>query len=270
VGEALADLHGIGTAHGDVKPDNLLLGVEGGVHLLDLGLAGPAHALAVEGATLRYLARGDADLGDARARDLLALGVVLAEIVDPEVAAAADPIAAARAARLPTPIAALCAALLAPSPGARPSAAWVADLAGRGARGEGGAERDARRVRASYLRVRRAEIEGLGAVEGDVAPWLAEAIAWTRRARALRTDAGATGTLGERVGPLTMSGLGRWLTALVGSPAAAWPLGALAVVKESTLAEALTALARRVPPAAWTFRDVEAAALGRAVVSSHR
>ncbi len=157
VGEALADLHEVGTAHGDVKPDNLLLGNDGGVHLLDLGLAGPAYARAIEGATLRYLARGDADLGDARARDLLALGVVLAEIADPAVAAAADPIAAARAARLPTPIAALCAALLAPSPGATPvggdgSRTWRGRET-RGARGR--AERDARRVRASYLRVRR-------------------------------------------------------------------------------------------------------------------
>jgi serine/threonine protein kinase len=72
VGEALSDLHGVGLAHGDVKPDNLVFDFRrGGAHLLDLGLAGAAHTAAVTGATLRYLARGDADLGDARARDLL-------------------------------------------------------------------------------------------------------------------------------------------------------------------------------------------------------
>ena len=256
-GEALADLHAVGTAHGDVKPDNLLLGEDGGVHLLDLGLAGPAHALAVEGATLRYLARGDADLGDARARDLLALGVLLAEIADPAVAAAADPIGAARAARLPAPIATICSALLAPSPGARPSAAWVVEMAG-GPAGDPG-PRDARRVRASYLRVRRAEIERLGEVEGDVAPWLGEAVTWARRARALLGAPEGTTT---RLGPMDPPELGRWLTALVGSPAAAWPLGTLAEVPESVLARALTALALRLPPAAWTLRDVEAAALG--------
>ena len=67
VAEALEDLHGIGLAHGDVKPENLL--VDGGeVSLIDLGLAAPLHARRVEGATPRYLARGDADLGDGRAR----------------------------------------------------------------------------------------------------------------------------------------------------------------------------------------------------------
>jgi transcriptional regulator with GAF, ATPase, and Fis domain len=258
--EALSDLHGAGIAHGDVKPENLLVAADEGVHLLDLGLACPVHDRAIEGATLRYLARGDADLGDGRARDLLALGVVLAEIADPAVAAAADPIAAARGARIPAPIGALCAALLAPSPGARPSAAWVAEMAG-GTHGEADAERAARSVRAAYLRVRRAEIERLGEVTGDVAPWLAEAIAWARRARALVGGPGEGAT--DPVGPLAPEARGRWLTAIVGSPAAAWPLGAIAAVPERVLAEALTALARRIPPGAWTWRDVEGAALGR-------
>jgi transcriptional regulator with GAF, ATPase, and Fis domain len=266
-GDALADLHGVGIAHGDVKPENLVLGGDAGaVHLLDLGLAGPAHAVAVEGATLRYLARGDADLGDARARDLLALGAMLAEIVDPAVAAAADPISAARAARLPSPIAAICAALLAPSPGGRPSAAWVADLA----RSAGAAapvdraDHDARQVRAAYLRVRRVEIEqAQGAGADDAAPWLAEAVAWARRARAL-VAGGAPANEAPALGPLPPEQLGRWLTALVGSAAAAWPMGALAAVPERALAEALTRLARQLPPAAWTYRDVEAAAQGGA------
>ena len=264
-GDALADLHGVGVAHGDVKPDNLLLADGGGVHLIDLGLASPAHAVAIEGATLRYLARGDVDLGDARARDLLALGVTLAEILNPAVAAAADPITAARAARLPAPLAAICAALLAPDPGGRPSAAWVADLA-RGASAatpSDRAEHDARRVRAAYLRVRRAEIEiGAGACGDDVAPWLGDAVAWAKRARAL-VDVGAGPPAGiGRLGPLAPEQLRRWLTALVGSAAAAWPMGALGAVSERALAEALTTLARRLAPAAWTYRDVEAAALG--------
>ncbi|MEP7126657.1 MAG: protein kinase, partial [Byssovorax sp.] len=114
VGDALADLHEMGVAHGDVKPANLLAS-SGGVRVIDLGLAGPLHATTVEGATLRYLDRGSSALGDARARDLVALGAVLAELVDPAIAAADDPIAAARARRLPGPIGAICAALLAPS-----------------------------------------------------------------------------------------------------------------------------------------------------------
>jgi transcriptional regulator with GAF, ATPase, and Fis domain len=63
--------------------------------------------------------------------------------------------------------------------------------------------------------------------------------------------------------PLPPEQLARWLTALVGSPAAAWPLGALAETSERALAEALTDLARRLPPEAWTFSDVEARALGQ-------
>jgi transcriptional regulator with GAF, ATPase, and Fis domain len=257
--EALADLHGVGLAHGDVKPDNLLFDFRaGGVHLLDLGLAGPAHASALTGATLRYLARGDADLGDARARDLLALGVLVAEIADTSVAAAADPITAARTAALPRPLATICAALLAPSPGARPGATWVAEMAGGGPGDH--ADRAARAVRAAYLRVRRAEIEAATGARDDSAPWLAEAIAWAKRSRAL---SGAAAPMEANLGPLSPAQLGRWLTALAGSAAASWPLAALAAVPERALAETLTALARRVPPGAWTFRDVEAAALGR-------
>jgi transcriptional regulator with GAF, ATPase, and Fis domain len=266
-GEALADLHAAGLAHGDVKPDNLLVDeASGAVHLLDLGLAGPVHAVAVEGATLRYLARGDADLGDARARDLLALGTVVAEIADPAVAAADDPIAAARSASLPSAVAALSAALLAPSPGARPSAGWAAGMAraalgGRLVAQGDRSDHDARQVRAAYLRLRRAEIEGASGVAGDgTAPWLGEAIAWAERVRALRGEARSEAL----IGPLRVEDRGRWLVALVGSAAAAWPVGALAAAPERALAEALTALARRAPPAAWTWRDVEDAVLGHA------
>src|SRR5262249_23262232 len=75
------------------------------------------------------------------------------------------------------------------------------------------------------------------------------------------------GAEGE-LGPLELPQIGRWLTALVGSAAAAWPLGALAAVPERALAEVLTALARRIPPAAWTFRDVGAAARGGGAVDA--
>jgi serine/threonine-protein kinase PknK len=170
--EALADLHAMGTAHGDVKPQNLLTGAAGRVHVIDLGLSGPAFSTDISGATLRYLARGDADLGDARARDLLALGTVLAELVAPEVRAAADPIAAARAAALPAPLDEICGALLSRSPTARASASWVAGAAhaARGTTSGERAERDARAVRASYLRLRRHDLATASAAAPDTAP----------------------------------------------------------------------------------------------------
>ncbi|MEO7331503.1 MAG: protein kinase, partial [Minicystis sp.] len=217
VGEALADLHALGLAHGDIKPDNLLLDVHGAVHVLDLGLACPAHLATPEGATLRYLALRDRDLGDARARDLLALGLVLAELCDPAVAAAPDPLDAARLARLPAPIDALCAALLSPSPAARPSAGWVAEIAGP-ARDR--ADRDARLVRASYLRLRRDDLAAAPTVSGEVAPWLAGAIDHATRARALGGPA-PHAPPSSPLGPLALDQRARWLTALVGSPAAA-------------------------------------------------
>jgi transcriptional regulator with GAF, ATPase, and Fis domain len=268
VGDALADLHEMGVAHGDVKPANLI--VSGGiVRVIDLGLAGPLHATTVEGATLRYLDRGASALGDARARDLVALGAVLAELCDPAVAGADDPIAAARARRLPGAIGAICAALLAPSPGARPSARWVAATA-RAALRAGGADEgdpqravsDARRVRAAYLKLRREELDHAIGARDDAAPWLAEAAAQAARARSIAArGAGDPGR--EILAPLPPDQRARWLTALVGSAAAAWPLGGLAAIPERALAIALTDLARRISPAAWTFHDVESAALGR-------
>ncbi|WP_437614933.1 sigma 54-interacting transcriptional regulator [Sorangium sp. So ce834] len=302
-GEALGDLHGIGLAHGDLKPENLILTPEGRIGMIDLGLACSIHETSVEGATLRYLARHDAELGDARARDLLALGTLLAEIALPGVAAADDPIEAARAA-VAAPSAAgpaldaICRALLSPSPGARPSSAWVtessraalagaqparAPLAGTpalragrepGAPGEerDRQDRDARRVRAAYLRLRRHELEAALGVRDDVASWLADAFAVVQRARALSSAdvragdaaarAGAPQGEGPWLGRLGPDRVARWLTALVGTSAAAWPMATLAAAPERALADALVALARQVPPRAWTFADVEAAVLG--------
>ncbi len=267
VGDALADLHEMGVAHGDVKPANLIASA-GIVRVIDLGLAGPLHATTVEGATLRYLDRGASSLGDARARDLVALGAVLAELGDPAVARAEDPIGAARARRLPGAVGAICAALLAPSPGARPSATWVAATA-RAALRAGGAHaedpqraiRDARRVRAAYLKLRRDELDHASSARDDAAPWLAEAAAQAARARSIA--ARGAGAAGVSLGPLPPDQRARWLTALVGSAAAAWPLASLAAVSERALATALTELSLRLSPAAWTFHDVESAAQGR-------
>lgn len=278
VGEALADLHGIGIAHGDLKPQNMIVDPEGRVHLLDLGLACAARSRAMEGATPRYLARGDDDLGDARARDMAALGALLAEIVDEGVARSLDPVERARDSVLPEPIHAICAALLAPSPAARPSAVWVTEaarsaLAGARDKGERAttsagsdrAERDSRLVRATYLRLRRAQMEGEVSASPSAAPWLAEALAQVRRARSIGEESALVDDpkpTQRPLPPLTEDQIARWLIALVGTPAAAWPIGKIAAIPEATLAAALTDLARRVPPRAWTFSDVEGAALG--------
>ena len=264
VGEALADLHAAGLSHGDVKPGNLVVGDDGRVHVLDLGLAGSAERLELDGGTPRYLAHGDAELGVARSRDLVALGAVLAELCDDGVRGAHHAIEAAREAHLPAPLDGLCAALLAPSPGARPSAAWVvgaarAALAGDARRDEAErAEADARRVRATYLKLRRAELASAHGAAPSTAPWLAEAITLAQRARAIAGH-GDVVPPGPLLPPLGPDGIARWLTALVGSDAAGWPVHAIVAAGEPAVAAGLASLARRVTPAAWTLGDVERA-----------
>jgi transcriptional regulator with GAF, ATPase, and Fis domain len=268
VGEALADLHGVGLSHGDVKPANIAWRADGGAALYDLGLCGPAWLSTTVGGTPRYLGRGDRDLGDARARDLLALGIVLAEIVSPAVAKAERPLEVARRERLPAPIGALCDALLAPEPAARPSARWVADTAAAwssSASAEEIADRQARRVRAGYLRLRRQELAAAGTIDGEVAPWLEEAVAIAEQARAVCRLAGVeppevlATTGADGIGPMSAELRARWLAGLVGAAAAAWPMGAIVEASEPELCAALTALARRKRPEVWTLLDVESA-----------
>jgi len=265
VGEALSDLHAVGLAHGDIKPDNLLVDALGRVHVIDLGLACDSQDKEIEGASPRYLARGDADLGHARARDLVALGIVLAEIVDDAVGRDTAPIIAARAAALDEPLQSICAALLAPQPGARPSAAWVADAAsaalivdvGSGATDSARTiERNVRQVRATYLRLRRHEMASATATRGDTAAWLAGAVQWNRRAQSIAGEV-VNGT--DLLGPMDAQQLARWLTALAGSSAAGWPVAPMLRLGEAATAAALVALARRTAPRIWTSLDLEAA-----------
>ncbi|MEZ4307441.1 MAG: hypothetical protein R3F14_05270 [Polyangiaceae bacterium] len=190
IAEALVNLHGVGTAHGDLKPQNVLVDAAGRASLIDLGLACPAFSTAMPGATPRYLAVGDADLGDARARDLLALGLVLAERVSAAVRASQSPLAVARSARLPAPLDELCGALLARNPTARPSARWVIRAARAALRlpdepFEGRSFTDSGTLRTAYLRLRRHEIAGAAGTHCDTPDWLLQAVRLSARARRL-------------------------------------------------------------------------------------
>ena len=268
IAEALADLHDVGIAHGDVKPANIMTANDGRCHLIDLGLAGPVYSTRVVGATPRYLARGDRSVGDARARDVLALGLVVAELASEEVRAAAQPLDVARRISLPTDIAGLCAAMLAPEPGARPSAHWVCERASTLFASPSSDEvsaRRQRRVRAPYLRVRMQEVTRAHGVDGPVAPWLLPAVEAACRARAMcrACDAPLPESLAAQ-SDITLEAMDveqrrRWLVSLAGSGATSWPLRQMAHAHEPHFARSLAALAQRKRPAVWTLANVEAA-----------
>lgn len=261
IAAALDDLHQAGLSHGDVKPDNILIEDRGDgfrAVLVDLGYSTGLASQELRGATLRYappeLAGGECH---AAAHDLWSLGVCLAEIADAAIARDDDPVGRIWSSSLPGPVGGWARALTARNPSARPSAAWLRDAAHPTS---SGSQLGARRVRASYLRVRQRALWSVrGAarlrVEDGVAPWLVEGVGVIRSAHALR--GGGSTEQEVTLGPMDAAGRKRWLVALVGAAAASWPVReALLSVSEAKLATALERLASRVVPTRWTLQDV--------------
>ncbi len=258
LGAALSDLHGVGSAHGDIKPQNIVLAA-GGARLIDFGLSGDASAEGATGGTRRYLApevTSGGGASDARRRDLFALGVVLAELLLPGVAPER-----ARA-LLPDSgvIAGVARALLQVAPSARPSAAWVSSRVREA--GFASAVDGARAVRRAYRFARRRELlEAAKAarVELSLGPIATEILApvleLLTKVRGLRGHApsGAAALSG-----LDALGQSRFLVALVGVGASSWPR-LPQTCDDELLERALAATARR-PPGALGLLDFEAAA----------
>ncbi|MBX3216410.1 MAG: hypothetical protein KF850_30510 [Labilithrix sp.] len=271
VGRGLDELHRGGVRHGDVKPANILLAPkppsvdrasDRGATLVDLDLATDLAQGSLEGGTPRYLAP-ELRAGDAPgpAADLYALGLVLAEILVPSLARAPELDGATVAEALGAvgdggrDIAAWSAALVARAPGARPSAAWIADRAARALALEVDLEEtleDRRaRVRRAYVAVRAPRIargaRPAAAIDGPARAWLEEALAVVPPPPAAS---------GAEIPPLDTLATARWIVALVGPAAAAWPAPAEG---EGALAARLLALAAIAPPEAWTLDDLTAA-----------
>jgi len=258
VGRGLAELHASGVRHGDVKPGNVLVhgrvprrdaAGERAATLIDLGLATEAGASA-RGGTPRYASpelRRGSDVGPTA--DLYALGILLAEVSSARCAASDEPLASLRG---EGPLVACVRALTSTSPGARPSARWIADRAAEalGLRPDVEEISHARLadLRRAYLSARAAELSTADAVDPEVTgkarEWLGEAVALAARLRGARG-----GSMGKSR-PLERA---RMLVSLVGASAATW--GALEGT-EAAFVERACALAEAKPFGAWTLSDL--------------
>jgi transcriptional regulator with GAF, ATPase, and Fis domain len=273
VGRGLDELHRSGVRHGDVKPANILLrgsrpavdrARDRGATLVDLDLATNIAESTLAGGTPRYLAP-ELRAGEAPtpASDLHALGLVLAEVLSPELADERDLDGARIVAHLrgasteSQNIAAWIASLVAPAPGARPSAAWIASRAARWLELEGDREEaieDRRaRVRRAYVAVRSPWIlrgaRPSKAIDGPARAWLEESLALESKTAQDRpaSDAG-------EIPPLDGLATARWLVSLVGPAAAAWPVPA---ERDGVLASRLLRICEVASPEAWTVDDLE-------------
>jgi serine/threonine-protein kinase PknK len=272
VGRALAELHAAGSAHGDVKPANIVVALDASgrplrARLVDLGLAVEATEIVPRGGTRRYLAPEVQDAGgDARLRDLFALGFVIAELASLELARA-ERFSGELCQALPGELGHIARALTAAAPAARPSARWVAERArlelGGGETPERLVERRRAAVRRAYLAVRKEEILEAARCEavevevtGEPGLWLREALALARAVAELRKD--GAGAPRSRLDELTAYGRARWLVALVGPPAASWLEGAWR--DDATLAEHLLAAVAVHAPESLVLADLVAAA----------
>jgi serine/threonine-protein kinase PknK len=205
----IADLHAAGLAHGDVKPQNVLLDQgTSRARLVDLGLSEVVSERQVKGATLRYLApecQVPGAASDAGSRDLWALGLTLAEIADAGVATSANPGERAERCVFHPRLEPLIRPLLRASAGARPGADWVHRQASNVLGSEEPAEE--RRARASaslrraYLSQRRPWLERVARgdwlelrVGGLAERWLREAMGIMEQIAELRGEPGLAGS----------------------------------------------------------------------------
>ncbi len=254
VGAALSALHELGLAHGDVKPANIVVAPDAAGYrctLVDYSLCDDGQVRVPRGGTPRYLPESD-DLGDGRSRDLLALGLLLLETSVPGASTHPKPASLVRALEDNTPLAASIKRLLGPA-SLRPSALQLWSAAAP----EEDAERRRMRVRQSYLRQRRSELQQHlrartapePALAGTEADWLAPVATLLKSARAHHTP-------GSRAALQSLSeGAQRdWLMRLLG-PGAGDPLPRRSA---EALAARLLELADLKPLAAVTSADLEA------------
>jgi serine/threonine-protein kinase PknK len=265
IASALAALHTAQLSHGDVKPDNVLLGMREGMlsaRLVDLGLASGASSTAPRGGTRRYLApevMNPGLLGDGRTRDLWAFGLLLGELLTSAPTASAEAITA-ELTSITEPLATIARRLLSTHPGARPPASWVAErlrewLHAAPTPADVIAERR-QRIERAYLSTRRAELCRASRTASAT-------LLLTGRCRELVESVlsplsglvSLRGTLERSPGSVriedgTFASRRAWLSTLVGPSAADWSLPA--ELADSELMEAMLRLAERRDPRGFT------------------
>jgi len=251
VARALSELHEAGIRHGDIKPDNILMHTFGaidraedrGCTLIDLGLATTVDE-AARGGTASYASPELREAPDrvGPASDLFALGIVLREAL------------AGSAGSGTGEPATWIQLLTATSPGARPSAAWIAERASRflELRVDPLEVAAARRasVRRIYLALREPQLRRASQVSDDLRD---DAREWTEAAISLRRIVHEQPE-NTPIGPMSSLARARFWVALVGPAAASWPIDA-SVPEEQLVTRALQ-LAEQAPLASWTFEDI--------------
>ena len=200
--------------------------------------------------------------GDARLRDLFALGLVLAEILSPELARR-ERSAPGEWVDLPGELGRLARALASSAPAARPSASWAARRAAalleERESPEAASLRRRAGVRRAYLSVRREDVLASArservdvVVPGQPGVWLGEALSLARALAELRGDAVVAGR--AELGESTAYGRRRFLVTLIGPLAASWPDSAFA--DDGSLVERLLALAEQRELESLAFSDL--------------
>jgi serine/threonine-protein kinase PknK len=242
IGDALADLHQAGFAHGDVKPANIVASDDSGPSdhcrymLVDLGLGDVAERVIPRGATPHYLAPESlqpAAKGDGRTRDVWALGVVLAETALGIQATQSNTLAAS-CDSLSEPLRSIIQTCLSTNPGSRSAARWVAATAASALHQSLPAtERNSRRLcqlRRAYLSARKQTVLQAARcpkvrvqVTGAALTWLTQTIAQLRGWLELRGELPDTDSI-PVIGDSSPLERRRILTNVVGPSAASWPM----------------------------------------------
>lgn len=258
IGAALADLHEAGVAHGDVKPDNVVVNGDGTggapwrCSLCDLGLATTGDQLL--GATPQYLPpevnRPELGPSNAKARDLWALGKTLLQALGMD-GGGQPPLT-----DCPQQLRPILEGLLAETAAARPRARWVSLQTG----GRATAEERSLAVRRRYLAAHEPFLEMVtqghpsqGGVPGIAGAWLEEAGRLLSRIPELigAESATRTGKSAARATELSSHERKRFLVSLCG--VAAIDFSPLPSLDEGAFVERLLRASKVRAPEAFTF-----------------